>query len=56
MEAFIRIGSNIKSAFVFLLPEFITQKNINSASIYVSGEYKNQEIFIEYGPYTGNGK
>ena len=50
------IGSNIKSAFVFLLPEFITQKNINFASIYVSGEYKNQEIFIEYGPYTGNGK
>lgn len=48
--------SEVKSNFVFILPEFITEKNMNDASIFVSGEYKNQEIFIEFGPYTGNGK
>ena len=29
---------------------------MNDASIYVSGKYKNQEIFIEFGPYTRCGK
>ena len=50
------IGSEIKSAFIFILPEFITQKNLTFASIYVSGKYLNEEIFIEYGPYKDNGK
>ena len=48
--------SDIKSAFTFVLPEAIVEKNLNEASIYVSGEYKNQEIFIEFGPYTSYGK
>ena len=49
-------GSDIKSAFAFVLPEAIVEKNLNQASIYVSGEYKGQEIFIEFGPYTSYGK
>ena len=48
--------SDIKNAFTGVLPESIVEKNLNEASIYVSGEYKNQEIFIEFGPYTNNGK
>ena len=30
--------------------------DFDATSIYVSGKYKNQEIFIEFGPYTNNGK
>ena len=48
--------SKVKSNFVFVVPEFIAEKNMNDASIYVSGKYKNQEIFIEFGPYTRCGK
>ena len=48
--------SEVKSGFVFVIPDFIAEKNMNKASIFVSGQYKNQEIFIEFGPYTGYGK
>ena len=48
--------SEVKRGFVFVVPEFIAEKNMNKASIFVSGQYKNQEIFIEFGPYTGCGK
>ena len=51
-----KAASEVKSAFVFLLPEFISEKNMNDASIFISGEYRDQEIFIEFGPYTGEGK
>ena len=50
------IASDVKSAMVFLLPEFISEKNLNEASIFISGKYRDQEIFIEFGPYTGTGK
>lgn len=50
------IVSDVKSAMVFVLPEFITEKNLNEASIYITGKYRNQEIFIEFGPFTGTGK
>ena len=50
------IASNVKSSFAFVLPEFITEKNLNDASIFISGKYRDQEIFIEFGPFTGTGK
>jgi len=50
------IASNIKGSMVFLLPEFISEKNLNEASIYISGKYRDEEIFIEFGPFTGGGK
>ena len=53
---FSNIASDVKSAFTFVLPEFIAEKNLNEASIYISGKYRDQEIFIEFGPYTDTGK
>jgi hypothetical protein len=50
------IASNVKSSLVFLLPEFISEKNLNDASIFISGLYRDQEIFIEFGPFSGTGK
>jgi len=53
---FSKVASEVKSLFVFTLPEFISKKNFNDASIFISGKYRDQEIFIEFGPYTGKGK
>lgn len=50
------ISSNVKSSLVFFLPEFISEKNLNDASIFISGLYRDQEIFIEFGPFSGTGK
>ena len=29
---------------------------MNQASIFISGQYRDQEIFIEFGPYTSTRK
>ena len=45
---FSKMASEVKSAFVFVLPEFISEKNLKEASIFISGQHRNQEIFIEF--------